>query len=40
MRNIIVHEYFGVDTKIIWKIVTEQIESLKDAFEKSTEELN
>ena len=40
MRNIIVHEYFGVDTKIIWKIVTEQIESLKDVFEKSTEELN
>ena len=33
MRNIIVHEYFGVDVKIVWKIVNSQLDELKDLFE-------
>jgi len=28
MRNIVIHEYFGVDTKIIWGTVTVELPSL------------
>ena len=29
MRNVVVHEYFGVDAKIVWKIVKDQLGDLK-----------
>lgn len=29
MRNIVVHEYFGVDTGIVWKTVTRNIPELR-----------
>lgn len=35
MRNRIVHEYFGVDLRIVWKIITEQLID----FEKTIKEL-
>ena len=28
MRNIVVHEYFGVDLKVIWKTISEDIPDL------------
>jgi len=35
MRNIIVHEYFGVDVKIVWMIVRSQLDEIKILFEKA-----
>jgi len=29
MRNVLVHEYFGVDLPIVWKVVSKRIPSLK-----------
>lgn len=29
LRNFLVHEYFGVDEKIIWQIITVDIPELK-----------
>jgi len=29
MRNVFVHEYFGIDTKIIWDIITNDLPKLK-----------
>jgi uncharacterized protein with HEPN domain len=40
MRNIIVHEYFGVDPSIIWKTITDDlpplIQQLESALDKSS----
>lgn len=32
LRNIVIHEYFGVDLENIWKIITENIPEVKPAF--------
>jgi len=29
MRNVLIHEYFGVDVEVIWKTVTEDLPILK-----------
>jgi uncharacterized protein with HEPN domain len=29
MRNIFVHEYFGIDSKIVWDIITSDLPELK-----------
>jgi uncharacterized protein with HEPN domain len=29
MRDIIIHEYFGIDLKLTWKVATEDLEDLK-----------
>ena len=34
MRNVFVHEYFGVDTKIVWEIIKGDIPDLKDKISK------
>ena len=34
LRNVIIHEYFGVDLKIIWKIIKQQLNDLKKQLEK------
>lgn len=34
MRDIIVHEYFGVDLKLTWRVATEDIKGLKAQLEK------
>jgi len=38
LRNIVIHGYFGVDTEIIWKIITENLPELKPRIEKILEE--
>lgn len=32
MRDIIIHEYFGVDLKLTWKVATDDLEGLKAAI--------
>lgn len=39
MRNKIVHEYFGVDTEILWKTVKEDIPVFKKQISKLLEKL-
>lgn len=34
MRNILVHEYFGLDNQVLWKTVQEDLPPLKQALEK------
>jgi len=34
MRNILVHEYFGIDVKLIWEIAIADIPELKNKIEK------
>lgn len=33
LRNILIHEYFGVDTKIVWDIIQNDIVTLKQQVE-------
>jgi len=30
LRNVVVHQYFGVDLKVIWVIISSQLPQLKD----------
>jgi uncharacterized protein with HEPN domain len=30
MRNVFVHEYFGVDSKLVWDIIKDDLPGLKD----------
>ncbi len=34
MRNIFVHEYFGVDTSIVWEIIQKDLPELRRKIEK------
>jgi len=34
LRNILIHEYFGVDEEIIWKTVQEDLPDLKKKMKK------
>ncbi len=38
LRNIVIHEYFGVDLENIWKIIKENIPSIKPYLERMVEE--
>ena len=38
-RNILVHEYFGIDYKIIWNAIIHRIPELKDKIENILNEL-
>ncbi len=33
LRNIMIHEYFGVDLRIVWKIVTSNLPETRSAIE-------
>ncbi len=33
MRNILIHEYFGVDSAILWQTITSDLPALKSALE-------
>jgi len=33
MRHILVHNYFGIDTELVWNVVETQLDSLKTAIE-------
>ncbi len=39
LRNIVIHEYFGVDFENIWKIITENIQEIKPYLEQILEKL-
>ena len=39
LRNKVLHEYFGVDTEILWQTITEDLLPLKQKVEKLLEEL-
>ncbi len=30
MRNVLVHQYFGIDTEIVWSVVERELPRLKD----------
>jgi len=34
LRNILIHEYFGVNTKILWDVITNKLEKLEDTCRK------
>jgi uncharacterized protein with HEPN domain len=34
MRNILAHEYFGLDNQVLWKTIQEDLPPLKQALEK------
>lgn len=33
LRNILIHEYFGIDVDLVWQIITTDIPDLKDKLE-------
>lgn len=39
MRNVFVHEYFGVDNRIVWEIIKNDIPTLKDKIIKIAQEI-
>ena len=39
MRNIVIHEYFGIDTEVIWKTVREDLPPLRSAVARVLAEL-
>lgn len=39
LRNLLIHEYFGIDTKIVWDIITTDIVSLKPQVKEIIEQL-
>lgn len=39
LRNILIHEYFGVDTKIVWDIIKTDLVSLKSQVKEIIEQL-
>ncbi|MCP3930340.1 MAG: DUF86 domain-containing protein [Bacteroidetes bacterium] len=34
IRNVLIHEYFGVDTDVLWKTIKEDLPSLREKIEK------
>ncbi len=34
MRNILIHEYFGVDLGLVWQVVQKDLPPIKDLIEK------
>jgi len=39
LRNILIHEYFGIDTEVIWKTVREDLPPLRSAVARVLAEL-
>jgi len=40
MRDILIHEYFGIDLELTWEVVTKDIPALKERILKIRKELN
>ena len=38
LRNVVVHQYFGVDLSVVWVIVSSQLGELKEGIEKIIED--
>ncbi len=34
IRNVLIHEYFGVDTDVLWKTIIEDLPTLREKIEK------
>ncbi len=34
MRNILVHEYFGIDAELVWQVIIEDLPVLKEKIQK------
>ncbi len=39
MRDILIHDYFGVDVEVVWKTIKNNIPKVKPIFEKILKEL-
>jgi len=39
LRNILTHEYFGINTQIVWDVVKNKLEALSDTCQRLLEEL-
>ena len=39
-RNLLIHEYFGVDLEIVWKVIQDDLPVLLDAVKEIREEVN
>lgn len=39
LRNILIHEYFGIDTKIVWDIINTDIVSMKTQIKEIIEQI-
>jgi uncharacterized protein with HEPN domain len=37
-RNLLIHEYFGVDQEIVWKIIQDDLPGLMDSVRKTLDE--
>ncbi len=37
MRDVLIHEYFGVDYQVVWKTVTERIPEFKKTIDEILE---
>ncbi|WP_300459657.1 DUF86 domain-containing protein [Desulfobacula sp.] len=35
MRNILIHEYFGLDNEVLWKTIQEDLPSLKEKIQQA-----
>lgn len=40
MRDVLIHEYFGVDLKLTWEVLQKELPLLKKAMEKIRNEMN
>lgn len=40
LRDILIHAYFGVDERVVWKTITENLPRDKSSFERILEELS
>ncbi len=38
MRNILVHNYFGIDADIVWAVIENELQDLKTRFQKILDE--
>jgi len=39
MRDILIHDYFGIDIAVVWKTIKERIPEVKPLFEKLLKEI-
>jgi uncharacterized protein with HEPN domain len=39
LRNILIHEYFGIDAKLVWDIIKTDIVSLKSQVKEIIEQI-
>lgn len=39
LRNILIHQYFGIDVELIWDIIKNKLPSLKEKMRKLLEEI-